>query len=85
MSHKTATLTVQKWGNSLAIRIPVAIAQSAHFELGTLVKLDAHDGNIMVKALENQKLSLSERLALFDPETHGGESMPLKPIGLEKF
>jgi antitoxin MazE len=42
MTHKVATLTVQKWGNSLAIRIPAALARSAHFELGTLVELDSH-------------------------------------------
>lgn len=29
---KTATLTIQQWGNSLAVRIPAAVARSAHFD-----------------------------------------------------
>ncbi|OGT38895.1 MAG: PbsX family transcriptional regulator [Gammaproteobacteria bacterium RIFCSPHIGHO2_12_FULL_38_14] len=85
MSHKTATLTVQKWGNSLAVRIPADLARSAHFHLGTLVKLDAQDGSIVVKATGRRKLTLNERLASFDPKIHGGEAMPDKPIGLEKL
>lgn len=85
MSHKIAFLTVQKWGNSLAVRIPAAIARSAHFHLGTLVELDIQDGNIVVKASDRQKLTLNERLAAFDPKQHGGEIMAVKPIGLEKF
>jgi hypothetical protein len=28
---KTATLTIQRWGNSLAVRIPAAVARAAHF------------------------------------------------------
>lgn len=83
--HKTATLTVQKWGNSLAVRIPAALARSAHFHLGTLVELDAHDGSIVLKATGNRKLSLDERLAAFDPKKHGGEVMPSKLVGLEKL
>jgi antitoxin MazE len=85
MTHKTATLTVQKWGNSLAVRIPSEIARSAHFHLGTLVQLDAHDGSIIVKATGQRKLTLNERLAAFDPKIHGGEVMTVKPIGLEKL
>lgn len=85
MIHKTATLTVQKWGNSLAVRIPAAIARSAHFHLGTLVELDAQDGSIIVKATGHQKLSLDERLAAFDPKKHGGEAMAIQPIGVEKL
>lgn len=85
MTHKTATLTVQKWGNSLAVRIPADIARSAHFYIGTLVELDAHDGSIVVKATGHRKLILNERLASFDPKIHGGEAMPAKPVGLEKL
>jgi antitoxin MazE len=85
MTHKTATLTIQKWGNSLAVRIPAAMARSAHFISGTLVELDAHDGSIVVKAIGQRKLTLNERLATFDPKKHSGEVMSAKPIGLEKL
>jgi antitoxin MazE len=67
------------------VRIPAAIARSAHFHLGTLVELDAYDGSIVVKATGHRKLSLEERLASFDPKIHGGEAMQGVPIGLEKL
>ncbi len=85
MTHKTTTLTVQKWGNSLALRIPAAIARSAHFHLGTLVELDVHGGNILIKPTGPQKPSLDERLASFDPKKHSGEMMAVEQIGREKF
>jgi antitoxin MazE len=31
---KTATLPVQRWGNSLAVRIPAAVAWTARFKVG---------------------------------------------------
>ena len=68
MPHKTATLTVQKWGNSLAVRIPAALARSAHFQVGTLVELDAQNGSLIVKATGQKKLTLQARLAAFDPK-----------------
>jgi antitoxin MazE len=85
MGHKIVTMTVQKWGNSLAVRIPANIARSAHFHLGTQVELDVHDGTIVVKATGQRKLTLNERLASFDPDIHGGEAMPTKPVGEEKL
>lgn len=85
MTHKIATLSVQKWGNSLAVRIPAAIARSAHLHLGTLVELDVYDGSIVLKATGHRKLNLNQRLAAFDPQKHGGEAMSVKPIGLEEL
>lgn len=85
MTHKIVTLSIQKWGNSLAVRIPASIARSVHFKPGTIVQLDAHDESIIVKATGKQKLTLNERLSSFDPKIHGGEVMQANPIGLEKI
>lgn len=85
MSGKTATLTVQKWGNSLAVRIPAIIARGAHFHLGTPVKLEVHDDSIIVRSTGQPKMTLEERLEKFDPKKHGGEVMVSGLIGSEKF
>jgi antitoxin MazE len=85
MLNKTASLTIQKWGNSLAIRIPAAIARSAHFHLGMPVEVSEESGNVVVKPMAGQKMTLDERLAHFDAKKHGGEVMAVKPVGLEKF
>lgn len=85
MIHNTATLTVQKWGNSLAVRIPATIARSVHFQLGTIVVIEVQEDGVFVKATGEQKLTLKDRLAAFDPKIHGGEIMASERIGLEKF
>jgi antitoxin MazE len=80
---KSATLTVQRWGNSLAVRIPAAVARSARFRVGQPVEVSAQDSNILVKALGEPKLTLAQKLAAFDPALHGGEIMATGPVGDE--
>ncbi|MBS0655651.1 MAG: AbrB/MazE/SpoVT family DNA-binding domain-containing protein [Verrucomicrobia bacterium] len=82
---KKAILSVQKWGNSLALRIPAAIARNAHFHIGTQVELSVEKENVIVRPTGQRKLTLQERLDLFDPAKHGGEVMASKCIGKEKF
>jgi antitoxin MazE len=80
---KSAALTVQRWGNSLAVRIPAAVARSARFKVGQPVEVSAQESNVLVKAIGEPKLSLSEKLAAFDPAVHGGEVMATRPVGRE--
>ena len=72
---KAAFLTVQQWGNSLAVRIPAKVARSRHFKIGQQVKVSAQDSNVLVRAIGEPKLSLAQKLAAFDPDRHGGEVM----------
>ena len=55
---RTANLTLQQWGNSLAVRIPAAVARSARFQVGQLVEVSAPDSRVLVKALGEPRLSL---------------------------
>ena len=80
---KSATLTVQQWGNSLAVRIPAAVARSARFRVGQPVEVCAQDSNVLVKPLGEPKLTLSQKLAAFDPTIHGREVMATRPVGNE--
>jgi antitoxin MazE len=80
---KTATLTVQQWGNSLAVRIPAAVARSARFKVGQPVEVSAEDSNVLVRAIGTPKLTLAQKLAAFDPARHGGEAMATVAIGNE--
>ena len=82
---KTATLTLQQWGNSLAVRIPAAVARSARFKVGQPVEVSAQDSNVLVKAIGEPRLTLSQKLAAFDPTRHGGESMATGRVGREVF
>ena len=82
---KTATLTVQQWGNSLAVRIPAKVARSVRFKVGQPVEVSAQDAGVLVRAVGEPKLSLAQKLAAFDPARHGGEVMVTGRIGREAF
>ncbi|MBV8665382.1 MAG: AbrB/MazE/SpoVT family DNA-binding domain-containing protein [Burkholderiaceae bacterium] len=81
--NKTASLSIQQWGNSLAVRIPASIARSARFVVGQPVEVVLQDHSVLVRAVGKPKLSLAQKLALFDPTIHGGEVMVSEPIGAE--
>ncbi len=56
------TATIQKWGNSLALRIPSAVAKQIHVQEGDAVTLRVSKAGLMVKpALKC--LSLDDLLA----------------------
>lgn len=78
--NKTARLTVQQWGNSLAVRIPAALARKVHFVVGQRVEVPTDNLGVIVHRegapkLTSPKLTLKQKLAVFDPEKHGGESL----------
>jgi antitoxin MazE len=82
-ARPTAELTIQKWGNNLAVRIPAAVARSARLRIGQPVRVSAQDGGVMVQLIGAPKLSLAQKLAAFDPDRHGAEAMAVRPIGRE--
>lgn len=54
---------VQKWGNSLALRIPKAFALDAQLENDSFVEISLIDGQIIVKPIRAPRWSLEELLA----------------------
>jgi len=53
------TVSVKKWGNSLALRIPKDIAQTLHIENDSILELRIEEGVMIV---EPQKDNLLESL-----------------------
>ena len=82
---KTADMKIEQWGNGLAIRIPSELARSAHFTLGQPIELSLQESGVLMTSTGAPKLSLAQKLALFDPEKHGGEVMATEPVGVEIF
>ena len=82
---KSATLTLQQWSNSLAVRIPAAVARSARLKVGQPVEVSAQDSNVLVKALGEVRLTLAQKLAAYDPDLHGKEVMVTTQVGAEVF
>jgi antitoxin MazE len=42
-------VTVGKWGNTLAVRLPGEVAQAARLEDGERVEVEARDGDIVIR------------------------------------
>jgi len=54
---------VQKWGNSLALRIPKAFALHAQLENDSLVEINVVEGQIIVTPVVAPSWTLAELLA----------------------
>ena len=52
---------IQKWGNSLALRIPKAFAQNIHLSQNSAVRLEIQDGKLVVTPIV-EKVSLDHLL-----------------------
>ncbi len=59
--------TIQKWGNSLALRIPLPVAKQIHIQEGDSVSLKIGVNGLTVKPLPKQP-SLDDLLAQVTPE-----------------
>jgi antitoxin MazE len=70
------------WGNGLGFRITKPLAEAAGIDLNTVLSVSAQPGRIVIEARTGRP-SLDEMLAAFDPKRHGGEAMPLRPVGRE--
>jgi len=57
------TVSIKKWGNSLALRIPKDIAQTLHIENNSTLELNIKDGALVVEPVNETLLeSLVSRI-----------------------
>jgi antitoxin MazE len=59
---------IQKWGNSLALRIPKSFAAESQLEQGMLVDVSLHEGKLVVTPLRAPALTLEELLQGITPQ-----------------
>jgi antitoxin MazE len=77
--------TVQEWGNGLAVRITAPVAKAARFTRGLPIKVEVVDGGVFLRTAGKPKLTLAQKLRVFDPSIHGGEVMATGRVGAEVF
>ena len=46
---------VQKWGNSIALRIPKSFANQISIKLGSSVDLSIHDGKLIIEPIYQEE------------------------------
>jgi antitoxin MazE len=77
--------TVSKWGNSLAVRIPRAIAKEARLSEGDCLALDLdRDGSIVLRPAR-RRYELSELVARITPRNRHRETDWGPPQGKESW
>ncbi len=74
---------IQRWGNSLALRIPKAFAITAGFATDSLVDVALVEGNVVVTPLPPTAPTLDELLAGVTDENRHGEYVTGPPMGQE--
>lgn len=65
---------IQKWGNSLALRIPRGIVEEAGLGQNTAVELRVEGGRIVITPLHPARYQLDELLASIQPDQLHGET-----------
>jgi len=77
--------TVSKWGNSLAVRIPRAIAKEARLNEGDCLALDLdRDGAIVLRSTR-RRYELSELVSKITPANRHSETDWGRPRGKESW
>jgi len=76
---------IQKWGNSLALRIPKSFAAHSNIEQGSVVDLSLDNGKMIVEAAKEQEYSLDELLARVTKNNLHSEVDFGAPVGKEAW
>jgi antitoxin MazE len=74
---------IQKWGNSLGLRIPRSFAQEAGVEAGSEVDLSIRRGELIVKPARPAKYRLAELLRQVTSKNIHAEVNAGVPVGKE--
>lgn len=76
---------VQKWGNSLALRIPKSFAEEAGLHAASAVELTLVEGRLVVQPIAPQPPTLEDLLRGITDENLPGEWDTGPPIGREAW
>ena len=82
MQKTTTVLT--RWGNSLGVRLPKALAKSAGLREGSSVDLSFEDKAVVVRRAK-PRYKLGELLKLITPENVHPETDWGEPVGRERI
>lgn len=77
--------TVQKWGNSLALRIPSSVAKDLQVRQGSAVEVAVEDGKLIVKPAKKRKASLAQLLKGVTKDNLHSEQDWGAPVGRESW
>lgn len=74
---------IQKWGNSLAVRIPKSLAMEAHLAQEVLVELAVAKGKLIIAPIKKRQYKLEELVAGITEENLHKEDIWGPAVGSE--
>jgi len=74
---------IQKWGNSLAVRIPKTVADEIGLTNKSAVEITITDGQILIRPVQTQVYRLDDLLAQITPDNLHGEFDTGDAVGKE--
>jgi antitoxin MazE len=74
---------IQKWGNSLAVRLPKAFAEQTGIENGSDVQISIEDGKIILAPIKDRTKLLDALLEEIEESTVHSEINFGQPVGKE--
>ena len=74
---------VQRWGNSLAVRIPKAYAKGAGLEADSPVEISVSEGDLVISPVKTRTFTLKQLLAGITDENLHEEVTTSGPLGNE--
>lgn len=83
--YKKVTSRIQKWGNSLAVRIPKAFADEMKLAENASIRMMLKDGALIITPDDESKWNLEELLAGVTEENIHGEWETGEPAGEEQW
>lgn len=76
---------IQKWGNSLGLRIPKAFAEEAGVEAGSEVDLSIKDGELVISPARRKRYLLKDLLRGVSAKNLHGEVATGLALGREEW
>lgn len=75
--------TAQKWGNSLAVRLPKVVAEQAGIKVKDLLDVEVMDGNIVLVPQLRRQYRLEDLVRRITKKNLHGEVDFGEPVGRE--
>nr|CAD6599812.1 AbrB/MazE/SpoVT family DNA-binding domain-containing protein [Rhizobium sp. Khangiran2] len=76
-------VTVKKWGNSAAVRIPAAVMEAARITTDAVVDVSEEDGRIVIVPLRNESYDIDSLVSKMTRENLHDEADFGPPVGRE--
>lgn len=76
---------VQKWGNSLALRIPKSFAAETRLQQDSVVEVSLVNGTLVVSPVQEPQFTLEQLLADVTPDNRPTEFETWSAVGQEAW